>query len=265
VRTRLSHLFSELNRYDDRKGWFRKQLNRLLSQIVDGRGSRLGFLGDIFWLHNQGLLDVLVLSSTYYSALLAKFGFSSLVVPRGYHSEYGSVLSQERDLAAVWMGKLRTRRRKHAVYWIYHELEKRGQIMQIYDGVKNPLIFGEKRTQILNRAWFVPNIFFSDPSNELSIRFFMAAANGAVVITEPSLHSYPFVPGKHLVESSIEEMPDKIMYYLEHQTEWYSLSTNMLSYMQNTLHLETSLANIMAEVERVLSRSDRKSVPPNWR
>ena len=67
--------------------------------------------------------------------------------------------------------------------------------MCIFDGEENDFIFGPKRTEILNRTWFVLNVFFSGPTDELSIRFFVSASNGAVVMTEPGLNRYPFRAG----------------------------------------------------------------------
>ncbi|MBK8900831.1 MAG: glycosyltransferase family 1 protein [Anaerolineaceae bacterium] len=254
VRRLVSPLFSELDRHFHSGGWARRNLSRVMSRVVAGKGARLGFLGDLLWLHRQGLLDVLALSSSYYSTLLAEYGISSIVVPRGYHPDYGEILNNERDIAVVWMGKLRTKRRREAVYWLREQLEKRGLTMHIYDGVENPFIFGDARMEVLNRTWFVPNIFFSDPTNELSIRFYFAAANGAAVITEPSPHQYRFVPGQHLVVSSIEEMPDEIVHYIEHEEEWRLISESMLSHMQTNLRLETSIATIMEQAERVLQQ-----------
>lgn len=250
LRQALSPLFSELQRHNPEARWIH-HIDRFTGGFFNRKGKRLGFLGDIIWLHEQGMLNVLALSSTIYRDLLAQYGIPSLLVPRGYHPTYGANLHTKRDIAAVWMGKLRTRRRRQAVHGLRAQLQKRGQNMLIFDGVENPFIYGEKRTEILNRAWFVPNIYFSDPSNELSIRFYIAAASGAVVITEPLVNEYSFIPGEHLVEASIKTMPSTMLYYIENEEAWRTLSNNMLAHMKKDLRLEQSITAIMAQAEKM--------------
>jgi len=99
--------------------------------------------------------------------------------------------------------------------------------MLSHDNEERPFIFRDERTEILDRASFVLNVL-THPKDELSIRYYVAAANGAVVLTELGESEYPLVPGKHLVECSVEEMPDTIMYYLIHPDEWRAISTEML-------------------------------------
>lgn len=252
IRRLLAAVFSDLLRYYGEAGWIGSWLDHTVTGLMRAKGRRFGFLGDILWLQRHQLLDVLALSSTLYAEYLAHSGIASLLVPRGYHPDYGEVRNLDRDIAVVWMGKMRNRRRKRAVNWLRDQLERRGQIMRVFDGVGNPFIFGEQRTQILNRAWFVLNAY-PDPTCELSIRFYIAAANGAVVLTEPGENRYPFVPGKHLVECSVEDMPDAVMYYLKHPDEWRSISEEMLSLMKTDLTLESSVAAILTEAERVLN------------
>ena len=123
--------------------------------------------------------------------------------------------------------------------------------VKFYDGEKNPFIFGEERTQILNRATFVLNLC-TFPTDELSIRYYVAASNGAVVLTEPSQNRYPFVPGTHLVECSVAEMPDKVEHYLAHTNEWKSISESMLDLMKTDLTLDATVTEILAQAEQVL-------------
>jgi hypothetical protein len=226
-----------------------RPLEGLVNRYFPNRGARLGFLGDIQALHRLKLLDVLALSSTVYARLLRGIGIDSVVVPRGYHPGYGRRLNLERDLAAVWMGKLRTAKRRQAIHWIREELKKRGLNMQIFDGVENQFIYGEERTQILNRAWFVLNVFFSGPADELSIRFFVAGANGAVVMTERGLNDYPFRPGKQIVECPVEEMPNTIEHYLNHPDQWRAISESMFELIQKKLTLEASIGNLLERAE----------------
>jgi spore maturation protein CgeB len=149
------------------------------------------------------------------------------------------------------MGKLRTTRRKKAVFWLKSELERRGLKMCIFDGEQNKFIYGDERMEILNKTWFVININSSGATDELSIRYFISGANGAVVLSEPGLNKYPFKDGEHFVESTIKEMPDKICYYMNHPDEWQKISENMSQLLQNELTLEKSLEKILSNVKYI--------------
>ena len=234
-------------------GQRRPGLMRRAVQIARaGRGTRIGYLGDIRWLHQNGLLDVLALSSTCHAEYLAARGINSIIVARGHHESYGTDLGLSRDIAAVWMGELRTKRRAKAVRWLQRELEMQGHELRIYDGVDREFIFGEERTRLLNRTYFVPNIYFSSPSDELSIRYHIAAANGAVVITEPGINQYRFDAGTHLVESPLEKMPERICYYLENEEVWRQLSINVGQLVREELTLSMSIEQMLSRAASIL-------------
>jgi hypothetical protein len=222
------------------------------------RGHRLGFLGDIQWLHRRGLLDVLALCSTVYATYLNDLGIDSCVVPRGYHSSYGRLLGSERDVTLLWMGKPRSKRRWNWITQLRRELESRGEIMHVYDGVENAFIYGEQRTQLLNRAKFVLNLNAYGPQDELSIRYFIAAANGAVVLSEPNANQYPFIPGKHLVECRPEEMVEVIAYYQRHPSEREQIAAAMHEYIRTELTLSNSIKTILDRACSIWLQRQRK-------
>jgi hypothetical protein len=246
--------FSELHHRWFIERVFHHPVLSITNSKIIRKGASLGFIGDIIWLQKHGLLDVLALSSTVYSDYFNQLGIPSLLVPRGYHSDYGELLNRKRDIAVVWMGKLRTPLRRQKVYWLREQLQKNGLVMHIYDGVENDFIFGEKRTEILNRARFVLNVYFSGPTDEVSLRYFVAGANGAVVITEPGKNKYPFIPGEHLVECEIEKMPQIITGYLENEDDWQRISDNMSNLIRNELTLTNSLDLILKEAEAILEQ-----------
>jgi hypothetical protein len=252
ARLLLAYTFSDLHRHHQEAGTIGQLLNWAVPGIVNTKGRRLSFLGDILWLHHHGLLDVLALSSSVYADYVAQRGIPSILVPRGYHPLYGSILHQPRDIALVWMGKLRTRRRAQAVNRLQAQLSRQGLVMHIYDGVRNDFIEDDRRTNILNRTWFVLNVNFSGPTDELSLRFYVAGANGAVVLMEHNDNQYPFIPGKHLVESPLEEMPRVIQHYLNHPNEWCAISESMSNLLRGELALERSISTILAEAGRHL-------------
>lgn len=227
------------------------------------KGKRLGFLGDIVWLHKNGLLDLLVLSSTFYADYLDQWGIPSMLVPRGYSPRYGEAVEQYRDIAAIWMGKTRTRRRRALVYGLQSELKSKGYTMQVYDGAENGFIYGAERTALLNRTRFVLNANFSGPTDELSIRYYIAAANGAVILREPNANQYPFVPGVHLIECLPSDMVDVVDYYSEHPEELRQIADNALELVTKELTLAEVISAILQRASYVLAsrRPDGPKMP----
>jgi hypothetical protein len=252
LRNYLGLKLSDLQRaYPDSDGLFTRSENAIFD-VLSFKGKRLGYLGDILWMHEHGFLDVFGLSSTSYSKFFKSIGIDSMIVPRGYHPSYGCMLDQTRDIPLVWMGKMRSRRRRNVIYWLKGQLHKRGLEMRIHDGNEAAFIYGEERTALLNRTWFVLNVFFSGPTDELSIRYFIAGANGAVVLTEPGENKYPFIPGQHIVECEFEAMPDRILYYLENPDQWDVISRNVYELVSREFTLERSISQLLERAESLL-------------
>lgn len=255
---RAAKMFSELTRASLDNRWLRDPYSKSPAGFPFNKGHRLGFLGDIQWLHQRGLLDVLALCSTVYATYLNGLGIDSCVVPRGYHPRYGQLLGRERDITLLWMGKPRSKRRWNWINQLRRELESMGEIMHVYDGVENAFIFGEQRTQLLNRTQFVLNLNAYGPQDELSIRYFIAAANGAVVLGEPNANRYPFIPGKHLVECPPEEMVEVITHYLRHPNEREQIAADMHEFMRTELTLANSIKTVLDRACSVGLQRQRK-------
>jgi hypothetical protein len=221
---------------------------KALLRVFRGRGSRFASLGDILWMKENHFLDMLGVIASYYADYFQKRGIEAVLIPRGYHSSYGKLLNLERDIAVTWMGKIRNKKREHVILGIQDQLSRMGLKMHVYDNVHLPFIFGEKRTEIINRSWFMLNVL-AYPADEISIRYYIAGANGAVVLTEPGKNKYPFENGKHLVECPVSEMADKVDYYIKHSDEWQKISTAMLEWMRTEVTLEKSIATLMQKAE----------------
>ena len=227
-------------------------IRNLSTKIKPHGGVRFTFFGDIFWLHYHNLIDILATPSSVYQDLFMKFGIDSLIIPRGYHPEYGNLLDLERDIAVLWLGKTRTRRRKKIVYQLREQLDVVGLKMQIHDGLEKPFVFGEERTNLLNRTWFVLNILTS-PTDELSIRYFIAAANGAVILTEPGKNEYPFKNGVHLLECPPRQMAHTVRYYIDHPEHWQRISQNAYNLVSQELTLQNSIAAMLKQAEKIIN------------
>jgi len=229
---------------------FPRTLRNISNRIKPNGGARFTFFGDIIWLESNNLLDILATPSSEYQKLFKMIGFDSLLIPRGYYPDYGEDLGLDRDIAVLWMGKTRTRRREKIIYQLREQLKKLGLYMHIHDGLEKPFIFGEERTNLLNRTWFVLNILTS-PTDELSIRYYIAAANGAVILTEPGKNEYPFINNVHLVECPPQQMAETVSYYINHPEEWQRISQNAYSLVSQELTLENSISAMLTQAEKL--------------
>jgi len=227
--------------------------NKLLNKIKPNRGSRFANLGDILWLDRNNLLDMLATPASEYQKVFTGFGIDSLLIPRGYHPDYGENRDLSRYIAVLWMGKIRTERRKRIIHGLRVELANEGLEMLVYDGIEKPFIFGEERTNLLNRSWFVLNIL-AYPTDEISIRYYIAAANGAVILTEPGKNEYPFINRVHLVECPPEEMAETVSYYINHPKEWQRISQNAYKLVSQELTLENSISIMLTQAKKIINK-----------
>lgn len=252
IRRFLIPVFSDLQRHDGWGRWPSRLLSRVLPQRLLDRGGRLRGIGDLLWLHRNGLLDVLGLSSTVYADCLGRLGIDAIVVPRGYHPSLGRQLGVERDIDLVWMGRIRSRYRRLAIEQLARQLAAEGYKMEIYDGVDKPLIYGSDRTRVLNRARFVLNVS-SHADDELSIRFFIAAANGAVIMSEPNNNRYPFEPQTHFLSLPVASMPAAIDHYARHEDERRAMAERMIDLVSGELTLEQSIRSLLDAARHVMA------------
>jgi hypothetical protein len=92
------------------------------------------------------------------------------------------------------------------------------------------------------------------PTDEISIRYYIAAANGAVTLTEPGKTSYPFVDRLHIIESGLKEMPRIVDRYMKNRQDLRNISRNCFELVSKKLTLEKSIATILSELS--FSRSE---------
>jgi hypothetical protein len=182
------------------------------------RANRFRYYGDLYWLHREGILSILVVGSEWTAELLRARGLDPIVPPPTFFPEWGANLNLERDISALWLGTIATKRRRKLLKRLRKDLRERGVELLMIDGVENPCVFGQERTILLNRTRVVVNILRQDWDDN-SMRFRFAAQNGALIVTEPTLPHTAFQPGVHIVEVPIEMMADEICYYLSHEEE----------------------------------------------
>ena len=166
-------------------------------------------------LTGKGLPDLLVVSTLGRREFLVERGIAAHWVPLGYYpSSHGHDMGLPRDIEALFLGALEIPRRKRLI----KHLRRCGVNLLAVGSWSDPEYWGENRTRLLNRTKILLNIS-RHPGNLSDHRMNLGMANKALVISEPMYNPAPYVPGKHYISATIEEMPEVISYYLAHDDE----------------------------------------------
>ena len=162
----------------------------------------------------EGWLDLIFATSLEKVEYLQEQGIESWYVPYGYHRSFGTMLGLERTIDALFLGGRDPFRRKRLIRY----LRRNGIDLDVRGDWNDPSLWGESRSRLLNQTKIVVHLQ-RYPGKTAAMRLVLALANGAMVVAEPCYRPDPFVPGVHYAEAPVEELPDLIRYYLEHDDE----------------------------------------------
>jgi hypothetical protein len=214
------------------------------------RMTRFRCYGDLLWLRHYGVLDIFAYSSSAAIPGLEQRGFSPVVAYSGSHPSWGSDLHLERDISVLWMGNPRTQWRRQILNRIRQDLRSRGLEMLWIDNVENPFVYGEARTQLLNRTKVIVNIP-SMPWDDPSMRPIMASLNGVLTVCLQNCPHSPFIAGEHVVEASPERMADTICYYLDHEDERRRIVQAAHQLVMNEITMQREMERLMSRVVQI--------------
>ncbi|HXK59010.1 MAG TPA: hypothetical protein PLP42_03865, partial [Acidobacteriota bacterium] len=171
---------------DSENRLFRLTLGSPRLPKLDHRMARFRYVGDYYYAYRKGLLDLLADSSMIYADIHRKAGIPVLYLPWGGSLVSSKDLGMERDIDVLWMGKRGSGRRSRLLDRVRAELKALGVEIYVADGEENPFIFGETRTEYLNRAKVTLNLTRTWYDDNFS-RFSMAAPNRSLIVSEPVL------------------------------------------------------------------------------
>ena len=221
------------------------------------RAHRLRILGELYRLRSLGVLDVLPVAGSGRADYLRRRGFDAFPAFVGGHPVLGRDLGITRDLDVVFVGQPGTRRRRALLRRLTAELAARGIGLQVYDGVRTPL-YGDERTRILNRSKICLNLLKA-PHDAVAYRLLLAAANKALIVSEPLYESTGFEAGRHLVTSSIDGLADTIERYLRHDAERRAIGEAAYHLVTHELTIERAVSRILDRCEDVRGAPRRTS------
>ena len=201
-------------------------------------------------LMEQGIPNLLLVSTPGRLQFLAEQGIGSTYVPLGYHrAEHGYDMDMERDIDVLFLGALQIPRRKR----LFKKLRRSGINLMTKGSWSDPHDWGENRTRLLNRAKIFLNLqrYPGELSGE---RLILGMANRTLVISEPIYEPGDFVPGKHFVSATSDEMPEMIDYYLDHDDERERIAGEGHEFVTRQLTMERSISAILELIERQINR-----------
>jgi spore maturation protein CgeB len=83
-------------------------------------------------------------------------------------------------------------------------------------------------------------------------------ANKALVISEPIYNSAPYIPGKHYISATIEEMPEVIAYYLAHDHEREYIANEGHRFVTQEVTMARSVSQILELIRNRIDQSQQK-------
>ena len=187
--------------------------------------------------------DLLFVSAPGRIKFLREQGISAHWAPLGYHSLHGEDLGLDRDIDVLFIGALEIPRRKRAIAG----LRSSGIEVTAMGSWSDPALWGENRTRLINRAKVFLNV--QRYEKELShMRLILGGANKALVSSEPMYDPSPYVPGKHYVSTSLEEMPSIVRRYVENEAERRPIVDELYPFVTQQMTLERSVQQILDRI-----------------
>lgn len=252
----VARLRSWLDRLNDAEASWKRTLLKIppFSRFKHGqRFTRFRLMGEYHYAYRKGWLDLFFESSALYAERHQRHGVPAIFIPWGTVADWHEDLNLERDIDVLWMGKRRTKRRSDMLNLIERELTAKGYHVYIADNEKNPFVYGDERTRMLNRAKITLNLESKWHDNALPYRFHIAAANRSLVASEKLLPHYYSVcqPGRHYVSAPPADLVKTLLYYLENTQEREEIVDNAYHLLTTELTIGKSIKKILQAIDHV--------------
>ena len=201
----------------------------------------------------EGWLDRPYMSTIGKQRFLAERGIDAGYAPFGYYDGLGEDRQQARDIDVLFIGSLKSGNRGQRLQKILGAIAGTGAQVQVVDGG----VYRERRIKLLNRTKIVLHVH-KYPWDTPWMRWAMAAANGALVVSEPLADPEPFEAGRHYFEAPAEELPATIARLLANPDVCRAVATRCGDFVRQNFTLRGSLHTMLSEV---FGRS--AAVPPS--
>ncbi|MEO6063501.1 MAG: glycosyltransferase [Thermoflexales bacterium] len=213
-------------------------------------GHRLRIFGQLKWLNQRSVLTCLGVTSASRARYLSGHQLRPIVTPLGYHPVYGADLGLQRDIDVAFIGNLDSPRRRRLLPGLFASLEDRGIKVNVQSA-----LYGDERSQFLNRCRIIINVLRAE-QDFVGQRFLLAAANNALIVSEPLNDAEPFVPGRHIVVAALEQLADTVTDLLGDEPRRAALAHAAHTFVTRELTVGRMIGAILAESKRVRSEAN---------
>ena len=191
----------------------------------------------------EGWLDRPYMSTIGKQRFLAERGIDAGYAPFGYYDGLGEDRQQARNIDVLFIGSLKSGNRGQRLQKILGAIAGTGAQVQVVDGG----VYREERVKLLNRTKIVLHVH-KYPWDTPWMRWAMAAANGALVVSEPLVDPEPFEAGTHYFEAPAEELPATITRLLANPDLCRAVATHCGDFVRQHFTLRGSLHTMLSEV-----------------
>ncbi|HEY0443317.1 MAG TPA: glycosyltransferase [Candidatus Limnocylindrales bacterium] len=188
----------------------------------------------------------LVVTSADQAASLARRGIPARVLPFGYHRSIAgdpvSPSTGDRDIDLLVLGTATTgvpTRRARITRDTLAGLDAAVRVVVVEDG-----LWGATRTAMLRRARIVLNVH-RVPGNYTGIRTMLAAAAGALIVSEPVAAPSPFVAGTHYVEADEANLATAVHEHLASQPRRVALAEACQALVLEQITMRASMERLL--------------------
>lgn len=210
---------------------------------------RFRYVGDLYRARQRGWVNVVADSSQIYAKRRSDYGLPTLFAPWGVTGKWYKEMNVKRDIDVLWMGNRSTRRRAKILDSLRDTLRAEGVRVYMADNVESPFIYGDERTELLNRAKITLNITRTWFDDNFS-RFALTGPNRSMIVSETLLPHCPyFEPGTHYAAAPVAQLAAAILYYLEHDEARQRIVENCYDLMTSKLTMRDSIQRIMEAAE----------------
>jgi len=184
-------------------------------------------VGELLALHSMGCLRLVCTFSLTQKDFLERLGLPSVVLPFGYHPDFGTALNLRRDIDILFLGTITDNRRRRLFPSIISKFAEKGLQLKIVDGSpKGGAYYGDERTRLLNRTKILLNVM-KQPWDDPTFRLLLAAANGTLLLSEPVMDSslWGYTPNVHFAACKLDQLAEIAAKYLHEEPARLELTT----------------------------------------
>lgn len=170
---------------------------------------------------------------------LDSVGIRCHYAPLGYHENWGVDLGINRDIDALYIGRMKSSLRRDVIRRTRKELAAAGvELVTVVRG-----FYGEQRTKLLNRTRIVIDVLQA-PWDMPIMRFLIGMGCGALVVSNWTGDPTPFERG-HFVQAETRNLAGAVLHYLEHEDQRARIVDSAYRFVTQELTLPKTLAHIL--------------------